>query len=84
MKPPNPDEIEITVFGPGYGECIVIHAGSGKWFIVDSCLDMTGLPASIVHLNSLGVKPKFQSFSAQKVRSPPVFRAPTDVRGRMA
>ncbi|MCY3874702.1 MAG: hypothetical protein OXF88_10470 [Rhodobacteraceae bacterium] len=58
MKAPDPDEIEVTVFGPGYGECIVIHAGSGKWLVIDSCLDRSREPASIVYLRSLGVKPE--------------------------
>ncbi len=54
MKPKD-DEIEITIFGPGYGECIVIHIGSGKWAIIDSCLDDALEPASINYLRSLGV-----------------------------
>ena len=58
MKAPDPDEIEVTVFGPGYGECIVIHAGSGKWLIIDSCLDRSREPASIVYLRSLGINPE--------------------------
>ena len=52
---PRADEIEVTVFGPGYGECIVIHIGSGKWVIVDSCLDDAGEPASISYLTKLGI-----------------------------
>ncbi len=55
MKP-SPDEIEVSIFGPGYGECIVIHIGSGKWAIVDSCqVDNKSEPASITYLRSLGV-----------------------------
>ena len=52
---PKPNEIEVTVFGPGYGECIVIHIGSGKWAIIDSCLDDAFEPASLSYLRSLGV-----------------------------
>ena len=55
MMKPNPNEIEITVFGPGYGECIVIHVGSGKWAIVDSCLDDVLEPASLTYLAKIGV-----------------------------
>ena len=51
---PKPNEIEVTVFGPGYGECIVIHIGSGKWAIIDSCLDDAFEPASLSYLRSLG------------------------------
>ena len=55
MKPPNSDEVEITVFGPGYGEAIAIHVGSGRAIIVDSCLDNAGRPATIGYLKQLGV-----------------------------
>ncbi|MCY4264733.1 MAG: hypothetical protein OXE78_07750 [Gammaproteobacteria bacterium] len=55
MKPRN-NEIEVTIFGPGYGECIVVHIGSGKWAIIDSCLDDDGRePASISYLRKLDV-----------------------------
>ena len=55
MLTPNLNEIELTVFGPGYGECIVIHVGSGKWVIVDSCLDDVLEPASLTYLANIGV-----------------------------
>ncbi len=58
MIAPNPDEIEITFFGPGYGECIVIHAGSGNWLIIDSCVNAQGTPVATAYLKSLGVKPE--------------------------
>jgi len=54
--PPKPDELEISLFGPGFGECIVAHAGFGDWMIVDSCLsphDRT--PAGLKYLRELGV-----------------------------
>jgi hypothetical protein len=55
---PDPDQIEITLFGPGYGECIVAHIGANKWIVVDSCIDTaTGEPASIRYLNDLRVDP---------------------------
>ena len=54
MKP-KVDEIEVTVFGPGYGECAVIHIGSGKWAIIDSCLDDNLEPSSLSYLRKLGV-----------------------------
>lgn len=34
---PQHDEYEITVFGPGYGECVVVHLGDNRWLTVDSC-----------------------------------------------
>jgi hypothetical protein len=38
-KPPEADEIEVSVFGPGFGESIVAHLTRGAWITVDSCLD---------------------------------------------
>ncbi|MCY4199540.1 MAG: hypothetical protein OXF31_06920 [Gammaproteobacteria bacterium] len=55
MKLPEANEIELSVFGPGYGESIVIHIGSGKWAIIDSCLDDNHEPASISYLTALGI-----------------------------
>jgi len=50
------DELEISIFGPGYGEAIALHLGSGKWIFVDSCLDPeTGRPAQLQYLESLGI-----------------------------
>ena len=37
--PPAADEIEVSVFGPGKGECIVLHVGNGRWVVVDSCIE---------------------------------------------
>jgi hypothetical protein len=56
LRQPNPDELEVSVFGPGVGECIVVHLGNGEWMIVDSCVDkVTGNPAALDYLNGLGV-----------------------------
>ncbi len=57
--PPNADQIEVTLLGPGYGECAVIHLGNGHWAVIDSCLDSdTGQPAALSYLESLGVDPE--------------------------
>jgi len=53
---PSADEIEISVFGPGVGECIVIHAGDDRWLTVDSCL-RDGEPVALWYLRQLGVSP---------------------------
>lgn len=37
--PPEDDCLEISLFGPGKGECVLIHIGSGRWISVDSCFD---------------------------------------------
>jgi hypothetical protein len=54
--PPRLTEIELSLFGPGFGESVVIHIGGGKWIIVDSCVQR-GLsePTPLAYLRSLGV-----------------------------
>jgi hypothetical protein len=37
LYPPNENELEITVFGPGYGESIVLHVPGIGWGVIDSC-----------------------------------------------
>lgn len=36
--PPKVDEFEVSIFGPGKGECILIHLGSNEWCVIDSCI----------------------------------------------
>jgi len=53
--PPASNEIEITLFGPGYGEAIAIHLGEGVWMMVDSCIDPDSkAPASGDYLERIG------------------------------
>jgi len=48
----------VSVFGPGFGECIALHLGGGNWAIIDSCLDATSKqPASLHYLTSIGANP---------------------------
>ncbi len=48
--------IEISLFGPGYGESLAIHIGSGEWIIVDSCINSdTDEPAALEYLVAEGV-----------------------------
>jgi hypothetical protein len=54
---PDPDEIEVTLLGPGVGECVVVHLGAGHWLIVDS-YDDHGVPAARRYLDGLGVSPE--------------------------
>jgi hypothetical protein len=35
MSRPADDQIEVSLFGPGYGECCLIHIGNGKWIVVE-------------------------------------------------
>jgi len=58
LQAPAVDQIEVTVFGPGFGECIVVHLGASKWLIVDSCIDSaSSQPAALNHLTKIGVDP---------------------------
>lgn len=53
---PAVDELEITLIGPGYGECVLVHPGGGNWAMVDSCTNNnTNRPAGIEYLENLGV-----------------------------
>jgi hypothetical protein len=54
MAKPAADEIEISIFGPGYGECILLHSGDGVWIIVDSCVN-GGKILPLEYLESIGV-----------------------------
>lgn len=54
QDPPDPDELEISVIGPGRGECVVVHLGDNDWCIVDSCMARTcNEPVAIEYLRSL-------------------------------
>lgn len=56
--PPEADEFELTLFGPGYGESIVLHVGNGVWVIVDSCIDNNDkTPRALRYLKDIGVDP---------------------------
>ena len=58
---PRPHELEVSVFGPGVGECAVIHLGDGDWVVVDSCIDRKSRrPIALEYLNSIGVDPRSQ------------------------
>ena len=56
MRLPKDDEIEITIFGKGIGECLLVHVGSMKWIIVDSFTTSTGTPVVAEYLASMGVE----------------------------
>jgi beta-lactamase superfamily II metal-dependent hydrolase len=55
---PAQDELEVSVFGPGYGEAIAIHLGQNNWILIDSCMDPESkLPATLNYLQKIGVSP---------------------------
>ena len=56
-SPPDGNVLEVTVIGPGYGECIILHIGNGNWVIVDSCLNNKSSPVALDYLRSLALNP---------------------------
>jgi hypothetical protein len=58
---PAVDEIEVSVFGPGVGESVVVHLGDGEWMIVDSCRERKRRrAAALLYLERIGVDPATQ------------------------
>ena len=55
-NPPEPNEIEVSLFGPGFGESVVVHLGRGEWLIVDSCIKQgASTAAPLEYLKALGI-----------------------------
>lgn len=56
---PSAQTIEVSLFGPGYGECAVVHLGDGRWIVVDS-FEPKGEKEAVasLYLRDLGVSPK--------------------------
>ena len=54
---PADDVIEVSLFGPGVGECVLLHLGGGEWLAVDSCYGRDGAPVALEYLARLGVEP---------------------------
>jgi hypothetical protein len=53
--PPKDDEFEISIIGPGRGECILLHLGDNYWCIVDSCTARgSAESAAVEYLDSFG------------------------------
>ena len=58
LTKPNDDELEVVVFGPGVGECIVLHLGMGRWIVVDSCVNpKTKRPVALDYFDAIGLDP---------------------------
>ena len=55
LSKPALDQLEVTLIGPGYGECCIVHVGSNRWLIIDSCRDSSGQPAALEYLQNIGV-----------------------------
>lgn len=57
-RPPGSDELEVSFFGPGYGESILIHVGNEQWILIDSCLNpRSKVSAPLEYLNNIGIDP---------------------------
>jgi len=56
LTPPTTNQLEIVVFGPGTGECVLLHLGDGDWFVVDSCRYVgSENPVASEYLSAIGV-----------------------------
>ena len=54
--PPASNEVEISIFGTGRGESILLHIPQEGWIVVDSCVDpISKQPVALEYLNSIGV-----------------------------
>ena len=49
--------MEVSLFGPGYGECAVAHVGWGEWIVLDSFLTSRREPVALQYFDELGVDP---------------------------
>jgi beta-lactamase superfamily II metal-dependent hydrolase len=57
LTPPALDQVEVSVVGRGYGECVLVHLGWGDWLVVDSCIEQREPPApyAALYLEQIGV-----------------------------
>lgn len=56
LTSPSKNEIEVSLFGPGVGECAVLHLGNSKWVILDSCKETSNSrPVALKYLEEIGV-----------------------------
>lgn len=56
IQGPLQEEIEVSIFGRGYGEAVAIHYGDGNWVLIDSLIDSNGISAPLSYLDSINVK----------------------------
>ena len=53
--PPKADELEVSLIGPGRGECVIIHLGDNEWCVVDSCIPPgISQSAAVQYLREIG------------------------------
>ena len=54
---PASDVVEVNLFGPGYGESVLMHLGSNQWLVVDSCAPYDEAePTALTYLRHIGVE----------------------------
>ena len=54
--PPEANSVEVSLFGPGKGECAAVYLGDDRWVIVDSCRDQRErVNPALSYLERLGV-----------------------------
>ena len=53
--PPGDDEFELSVFGAGVGEALVLHLGEGRWGVVDSLRETGGQAVALRYLDEIGI-----------------------------
>lgn len=51
---PQAEVVEVSLFGRGCGECVVIHFGSGRWMVIDS-FTVDGKSIAQRYLEQIGV-----------------------------
>lgn len=55
---PGADEFELSIFGPGQGECVLVHLGRDEWICIDSFVDtQTRRPIALAYFDRIGVDP---------------------------
>lgn len=58
MTRPGDKDVEVHLFGPGYGESVLVHLGFNEWLIVDSCVARgSRVAAPTAYLESIGIDP---------------------------
>lgn len=56
LSTPDTNEIEISLFGTGDGESVLVHIGKGNWIIIDSCQSHSNMrPMPLKYLQNIHV-----------------------------
>ena len=55
---PSATELEVSVFGRGFGKSILVHVGDAQWILINSLTDDDGVPSPLRYLSEISVDPK--------------------------